>query len=101
MSLNRYNARRDATEPAIREALRDVGAEFIALDKFDLLVLFRGKLTMLDCKVGHGKKGTITRTKNQETYLAQGFPLKFAVTPEEALAAIGAVKPKALDNKNR
>ncbi len=92
MSLNRYNARRDATEPPIREALIAVGADYIALDKFDLLVLFRGKLTMLDCKVGHGKKGTMKRTDNQQDLLDRGFPLKFARTPEEALKAIGAVK---------
>lgn len=99
MSLNRWNPRRDATEPPIRAALKAVGADYIALNAFDLLVLFHGRLTMLDCKVGHGKKGTMTRTDNQQDLLDRGFPLKFARTPEEALTAIGAIKPIPLDNR--
>lgn len=87
MSVKRFDARRDATEPAIRDALKAVGAKYEALDPFDLLVLYRGTLTMLDCKTPKGKP-----TKKQQELIDAGWPLKFAVTPEEALKAIGAVK---------
>ena len=92
MSLHRYDARRDSTELAIREALTCVGALYIQLDKFDLLVLYRGKLTMLDCKTPRGKRGTTIRTASQQKLLDLGFPLKFARTPEEAAKAIGAIR---------
>lgn len=86
MSLKRWNARRDSTEPDILEALRRVGAEVIRLDAFDLLVLHRGRLHMLDCKSEGGKV-----TAGQRRLLARGWPLKFAETPDEALKVIGVI----------
>ena len=76
--------KRDRTEPAILRALRAVGAEYVVLDPFDLLVLYRGGLFMLDCKTPDGRA-----TKTQHLLIANGWPLHFVVTPEQALAVLG------------
>lgn len=86
MSLKRWAARRDGTEPAIVQALARVGAETVKLDKFDLLVLFRGQLFMLDPKRRGGEA-----TPSQQQLIQRGFPLRLVETPEDALRAIGAV----------
>ncbi len=87
MSLKRYAARRDKTEPEIFRALRQVGADVLSLDKFDALILFRGQLYMIDAKVAKGKA-----TKRQADLVKRGWPLRFVRTPEEALKCIGAIK---------
>lgn len=81
----RRAAKRDLTEPAIVDALRQVGAQILRLGPFDLLVLFRGKLFMLDSKSRHGRP-----TSTQAALIALGWPLTFVETPEAALEAIGA-----------
>jgi len=85
VSLHRYNPRRDRTEPAILQALHRVGARYLTCDPFDVLVLFRGAVFMLECKT---EKGRPTRT--QELLLAEGWPVVVVRTPAEALRAIGA-----------
>lgn len=87
MSLNRYNTKRDATEPAILKALANVGADYLVLKTFDVLVLYRGELKMLDCKSHRGRL-----TESQKDLVKRGWPLRFAKTPEEALRAIGAIR---------
>lgn len=86
MSIKRFDARRDATEPDIVRALIRVGALVLRLDAFDLLVLFRGRLVMLDCKTAKGKP-----TASQLALVAIGWPLRFVVTADDALRAIGAI----------
>lgn len=85
MSLNRYAAKRDESEPQIIEALEAVGACWVKLDLFDLLVQFRGQLFMLECKTGNAKP-----TKSQRALEALGWPLIYVRTPEDALQALGA-----------
>ena len=85
MSLNRYATKRDRTEAPILRAIARAGASYIRLDPFDHLVLFRGQITMLECKTKTGRA-----TQNQQDLVRLGWPLKFVKTPEEALAAIGA-----------
>ena len=80
----RYAAKRDATEPDILRALHAAGADYILLEPFDVLVLFRGRLIMLDCKTGRGRA-----TRNQAGLLDRGWPLVFVRSPEDALRAIG------------
>lgn len=86
MSLKRYATRRDASEPSILRALSKVGADYILLDAFDVLVWFRGQLTMLECKTPK----TGRKTRNQQVLEQRGWPVRFVRTPEEALQAIGA-----------
>ncbi len=87
MSLNRYAVRRDATERDIVSALRKVGAHVLVLDAFDLLVWYRGKLSMLDCKVPKGKA-----TAAQEALTRAGWPLVYVETADAALKAVGALR---------
>lgn len=86
MGIKRWATKRDATEPSILRALHRVGADYIRLDPFDVLVLFRGRLTMLECKVATGRP-----TRNQDVLIQRGWPIVFVRTPDEALTAIGAV----------
>jgi hypothetical protein len=81
----RRAAKRDRTEPEILRAISRVGADYILLEPFDALILFRGQLTMIDCKTLKGR-----HTRTQDILVQRGWPLKFVVTPEQALAAIGA-----------
>jgi hypothetical protein len=83
----RRAARRDATEPEIVRALEQVGADVERLDKFDLLVWYRGRLFMLDAKSPGGRP-----TEAQERLTARGWPLRYVETPIDALKAIGAIR---------
>ena len=85
MSLKRWDARRDKNEAAIFAALRKAGALVLPLDKFDALVLYRQRLTMIDVKVANGRA-----TDTQEALRVAGWPLHYVRTIDEALATIGA-----------
>lgn len=87
MSINRWNAKRDRGEREIIQALHHVGARILKMDAVDLLVLFRGKLFLLDVKTEHG-----TLTANQKQLIGESWPVKIVYTAEEALKAIGATK---------
>jgi hypothetical protein len=76
--------KRDATEQAILRVLRQVGADYILLDPFDVLVLFRGRLVMLDCKTIEGRP-----TDRQKDLVKRGWPLRFVITEEDTLTALG------------
>ena len=78
-------AKRDATEHAILDALSDVGAQYLLLTAIDVLVLFRGKLMLLECKSPGGR-----RTETQDDLVSRGWPVRFVETPAEAWRAIGA-----------
>lgn len=85
MSVKRWATKRDRTEPDILRAITQVGAEYMLLDAFDVLVWFKGHLTMLDCKSPCGRM-----TRNQQCLIERGWPIRFVETPDEALIAIGA-----------
>ena len=87
MSIKRFSARRDANERGVIQALHRVGARVLKMDAVDLLVLFRGKLFMLDVKTEHG-----TLTANQKQLIGESWPVNIVYTAEEALKAIGATK---------
>lgn len=96
--------RRDASEPAIVEALRGVGAYVAQLDGGgipDLLVGFRGATYLLEVKTP--QKNGRARSRNHEGGRGElkprqasfldawcGGPVAVVHTVEEALAAIGA-----------
>jgi len=82
----RRAAKRDTTEREIVAALRKVGALVLRLDRFDLLVFYRGRFFMFDAKTGKGRA-----TFAQETLIAEGWPLSYVRSPIEALALIGAI----------
>jgi hypothetical protein len=85
MSLNRWNAKRDGNEPAIVDGLRRLGFKVIRLDAFDLLVWNprRQTLHMLDAKTRKGR-----RTEAQKLLIADGWPIVFVETLDEAIGAV-------------
>lgn len=87
MSLKRWNPRRDQNERAIVQALERAGAQVLRLDVFDLLVLYRGRLFMLDAKMPTGRP-----TKAQDALTAAGWPLAYVEDELSALRQIGALR---------
>jgi hypothetical protein len=77
--------RRDANEPAIVDTLEHVGALVLRLDRFDLLVYYRGRLFMMDAKTPKG-----TATTAQQQLQRAGWPLVYVHDPIAALRVIGA-----------
>lgn len=89
MSLKRYATKRDASEPEILRAIAKIGARYILLDAFDVLVLYRGHLFMLENKSTRGKKGTMrAKTRSQTALVDAGWPLHFVTTPEQAVSIL-------------
>lgn len=81
MGLNRWNPKRDQNEPAVVQALEQVGAEVWRVSGKglpDLLVRFRGVLYAGEVK---GEKGKLRASQG-------AFPVWR--TPADALQAIGA-----------
>lgn len=76
--------KRDTIEADIFEALVLCGCQVLRLDQFDLLVLRRGRITMLEVKTGNAPM-----TKSQKMLLAEGWPLKIVRSVPDALAAVG------------
>lgn len=97
MSLHRRNPRRDANEPAIVEALEAVGAKVKRLSAAgvaDLLVLFRGRLFLLEVKTAKGRA-----TLAQDETSADGWPVVTVRTEIAALLAIGATADRPLSRR--
>lgn len=96
MSIHRRAAKRDANEPQIVEALRNVGAKVCPLnDKGipDLLVCYydiyseRYETVLIEVKDGKNKT---TDAQNQFMDTWHGDNVHIAYTVEDALKAIGA-----------
>ena len=87
MSINRRAAKRDANEREIIDALESVGASVEQLDKFDLVVGYRGINYLLEVK-DIGGRLTASQRKYSDEWRGQ-----YAIvwTVEEALQAIGAI----------
>ena len=85
MSKNRNAKKRDKDEDWIIEELESAGHKVMQLDKFDLLVKNgkTGGLVMLEIKSLHGRL-----TISQEKMLMDGWPLRIARTPSEAIDAV-------------
>lgn len=85
MSLNRYAKRRDANEAPIVTGLRRAGASVLQLDKFDLLVGFRGADYKLEVKV-EGEKMKPHQRDFADNW--QGSPTHEVHNLREALAVL-------------
>lgn len=86
----RHAAKRDASEPAIVEALENLGCHVIKFndkDVCDLGVLYRGTITLMEVKTGNAKL-----RPGQQEFLEwaakQGVKVHVVTTPREALDAI-------------
>ncbi len=89
MSVHRWNARRDANEPEIRKALTKIGAKYLKLNAFDLLVLYQGQLFMLEVKIPRGEV-----QPSQQELLDDGWPLKLVSNVAETLEVVALHPPK-------
>lgn len=81
----RKAARVDATQAAIVKALRKVGAAVEVIGKpLDLIVCFRGKTSLVECKTTSGRL-----TRYQVEFLAR-WPgdVHIVQSPEAAVAAV-------------
>lgn len=92
MSIHRRAAKRDAIEPEIIDALREVGASVWQLSDEgvpDLLVNFRGDTYLLEVKMPKGKL-----TSAQEVFFDtwQGDNLFMVISVDKALRAIGVIE---------
>jgi hypothetical protein len=87
-----YAKRRDENEAVIRSALCDAGAHVWQIGwSLDLLVAFRGRFYILECKSKDGKlrDGQVETLRQME-----GCPVFVVREIDEALQAIGAVEYK-------
>lgn len=92
MSLNRYDARRDANEPDIVDALEAARIKVWKLSKpFDLLCGIGGRFVILEVK---GKDGDLTEQQAEDLAECRyrNLPVYVVRTPEEALQAVGAIR---------
>lgn len=94
--MNRWARQRDANEPAIVMALRNVGAEVWRMEDMDLLVAFRGQWNVLEVKIDHKQTGTTKNTAaRQEEHRKRaarcGCEVPIVTTSEEALRVVGAI----------
>jgi len=83
----RYDARRDANEQEIIEALQAVGAKVMQLDEFDLLVGFRDQLYMLEVKTPQGR----LNAKQARLFREWAGHIWIVRSVDEALRRIGAI----------
>lgn len=93
----RRAAKVDANQDQIVSALRAAGAivqSLAAIGKGvpDLLVLFRGNLSLLECKDGSKPPSARKLTDDQQKWhQAWGCIVHVVMSPEQALRAIGAI----------
>ena len=95
--MPRYNAKADLTQAAIVQAVKRAGATVQHLHTVgqgcpDLLIGYRGKNYLLECKPNIGSPSARKLRPNQTEWHA-GWKGTVAVveTPEAALAVIGAI----------
>lgn len=70
MSLPRYAAKRDISEPEIFDTLRDMGMSVYPLSvPCDGLVGFRGKTYLVECKTARKRGGKDQKTTAQAKFL--------------------------------
>lgn len=70
MSIPRYAAKRDISEPEIVRVLEQVGMTVVRMDKpVDLLAGYRGVNFLIECKTDRKRGGKNKKTKDQAEFL--------------------------------
>lgn len=93
MSLLRHNPRRDANEKPIVDALRQMGASVVRLDKpVDLVCGYRGATHLVEVKTHNGKL-TAPQAKFIDEW--RGSEVTILRSVEDALAFINNLKTGA------
>ena len=96
MSLHRLAAKRDANEPAIREALTAIGCKVIPIshrELADLIVAFRGMTLHVGVKAPDGPRGGTShgrdrKSGDQRPASWPGGPWAIVTTPQEAVSFV-------------
>jgi hypothetical protein len=89
--LRRYANRRDASEPAIVQALEAMGCSVVRMDKpVDLLVRIGSKNLLCEVKTGKGKL-----TKEQEAFMAAGWEVWILRDVQGATAMVNMIRRAA------
>ena len=83
MSLKRHATRRDANELNIVRGLQLYGCRILRLDNPDLLVLYHGRVTMLEVKTASGRATAV-----QRKLALDGWPIVTIKTLDQAIKAI-------------
>jgi hypothetical protein len=81
----RWAKSRDANEPPIVAALRQMGATVIIADHPDLIVGFQNKTFLIELKT---KGGRLTRSQEQLCSMWNGGPLAVLYTLDEVIAFV-------------
>ncbi len=85
-----YARKTDSNQRELVEALRGVGARVLILGgKIDVAVLYHGCVTLIDAKNLDGRNRL---TDTQVRLVAEGWPIVFIHSVEEALAAVKGVE---------
>lgn len=80
-----YARSRDTTEPAIVAALEKIGATVVRTNEIDLIVGFRGRTFLLECK---GTRTPKTPFQKRLSSMWNGGPYVFVQSVEQALAVV-------------
>ena len=91
----RHAARVDATQSAIVSALQAAGAEVEVIGlPVDLLVGFRGKFMLMECKDGNKPPSRQKKTALQERIFAKfaDCPISLVDSPETAIRHLGLMR---------
>lgn len=95
----RWAAQVDGNQKVVVAALRRVGALVQHLHQVgggcpDLLIGFRGQLSLLEVKPAEGELHQLRLNENERKWhqLWTGLPIHVVHSPEEALRAIGAIR---------
>ena len=90
-TMLRKRTARDKNEPDIVKTLKECGAlvqPITAKGCPDLMVGWRGKLTLLEVKMP-GKRADLTPDQDKFHALWSGYPIHVVVSADEAMRAIG------------
>lgn len=90
-----FKAKRDTTEPAIVNALQQLGCLVERSDIVDLLVQHKGVQYLVECKTPITKAGKVTRTKKQEAMLSRGWRIYTLTSADDAIQFIQSISKRA------
>lgn len=94
--LRPYANKRDKTEGVIFDALRAMGCRVYAINKpTDALVLFRGEIHLIECKTPLSKAGRVKLTKDQEAFIADGWPVTVLASANDAVRFVQTISKRA------
>lgn len=94
--LRSYANRRDKSEPVIFDTLKAMGCRVYATNKpTDALCLYRGTVYLVECKTPLSKAGRVKLTKDQEAFIADGWPVTVLASANDAVRFVQTISKRA------